>query len=444
MKQIFTAATVDEAKNKAAVEFGTEVEKITFTVLEEPKKGFFGKIKGEAKVEAEYEPETKVETVTEKTEAVEEKAEVQEEVKAEAEWSDTLQKKADCAKEYILNVIKAMGIEDTEIEVTKLENGALFEIKSEEFEKLIGKKGDILDSLQYLASLVCNRIDREYFRISTDCNGFRARRKTQLEELAKKIANNVKRSGHSSALEPMNPYERRIIHAAVSEIEGVTSQSKGEEPWRKVIISSTTPRKYDNRGGYKKKVEIWEGGANGLPLANATTTGYYLRKYVNKDISFASGSTVTKKHHNWILFRYAEVLLNYAEAMANAYGPDVAGDETCPMTAREAVNQVRNRSDIKMPAFPTGMSKEDFIKRLKNERRVELAFEGHRFWDIRRWKDLSKTADIYRVKIEKTGDNFNYAKLLHETRTITDNLYFYPISNTEKYKNPNLGQNPGW
>lgn len=193
-----------------------------------------------------------------------------------------------------------------------------------------------------------------------------------------------------------------------------------------------------------KKVEIWEGGANGLPLANATTTGYYLRKYVNKDISFASGSTVTKKHHNWILFRYAEVLLNYAEAMANAYGPDVAGDETCPMTAREAVNLVRNRSDVKMPAFPTGMSKEDFIKRLKNERRVELAFEGHRFWDIRRWKDLSKTANIYRVKIEKTGDSFNYAKLLHETRTITDNLYFYPISNTEKYKNPNLGQNPGW
>lgn len=193
-----------------------------------------------------------------------------------------------------------------------------------------------------------------------------------------------------------------------------------------------------------KKVEIWEGGANGLPLANATTTGYYLRKYVNKDISFASGSTVTKKHHNWILFRYAEVLLNYAEAMANAYGPDVAGDETCPITAREAVNQVRKRSDVQMPEFPEGMSKEDFIKRLKNERRVELAFEGHRFWDIRRWKDLGKTADIYGVKIEKAGSDFNYAKFLYETRTITDNLYFYPISNTEKYKNPNLGQNPGW
>ena len=90
MKQIFTAATVDEAKNKAAVEFGTEVEKITFTVLEEPKKGFFGKIKGEAKVEAEYEPETKVETVTEKTEAVAEpevKAEAKPEVKKEEKLS---------------------------------------------------------------------------------------------------------------------------------------------------------------------------------------------------------------------------------------------------------------------------------------------------------------------------------------------------------------------
>ena len=201
----------------------------------------------EATTEAPKEKATEVEkktevskdatTVTEKTEAVEEKAEVQEEVKAEAEWSDTLQKKADCAKEYILNVIKAMGIEDTEIEVTKLENGALFEIKSEEFEKLIGKKGDILDSLQYLASLVCNRIDREYFRISTDCNGFRARRKTQLEELARKIANNVKRSGRSSALEPMNPYERRIIHSALQSDPYVTTHSEGEEPYRKVVIT---------------------------------------------------------------------------------------------------------------------------------------------------------------------------------------------------------------
>lgn len=195
----------------------------------------------------------------------------------------------------------------------------------------------------------------------------------------------------------------------------------------------------------KKKVEIWEGGANGLPLTNATVTGYYLRKYVNKDISFVSGSTVTKKHHNWILFRYAEVLLNYAEAMANAFPHPDYKDAEFKLTAREAVNQVRNRSDVKMPALKAGMTKADFIERLKNERRVELAFEGHRFWDVRRWKDLDKTADIYGVKVIKNEtDKFEYSKFLLESRTITDNLYFYPISNTEKYKNPNLGQNPGW
>ena len=184
--------------------------------------------------------------------------------------------------------------------------------------------------------------------------------------------------------------------------------------------------------------------ANGLPLTNATTTGYYLHKYVNKDISFVSGSTVTKKHHNWILFRYAEVLLNYAEAMVNAFHDPDYKDAEFPLSAREAVNQVRNRSDVKMPALKTDMTEADFVKRLKNERRVELAFEGHRFWDVRRWKDLNTTANIYGVKIQKTEGGFEYDKFLYETRTITDNLYFYPISNTEKYKNPNLGQNPGW
>lgn len=180
-------------------------------------------------------------------------------------------------------------------------------------------------------------------------------------------------------------------------------------------------------------------------LTNATTTGYYLYKYLNPNISFVSGSTTTKAQHNWVLFRYAEILLNYAEAMVNAFGNPDYKDADYPMTAREAVNMVRARGKVEMPPYPTGMTKADFIERLKNERRVELAFEGHRFWDIRRWKDLYKTADIYGVKIIKNeAGKFKYTKFLMETRTITDNLYFYPISNTEKYKNPNLGQNPGW
>ena len=203
MKQVFTAATVEEAKQLASEVFAVSEEKISFSVLEEPKKGLFGKIKGEAKVEAEY--------------------------------SET---KTDIAVKYIKNVLAAMEIANA--------------IGGDGFEDMLGKKGELLDSLQYLASLVCNKMDRDYFRISTDCNGFREKRKTQLEELARKIANNVKKNGRSSALEPMNPYERRIVHAAVSEIEGVTSQSKGEEPYRKVIISSTNPRKFDDRGGFKR------------------------------------------------------------------------------------------------------------------------------------------------------------------------------------------------
>ncbi len=217
MKQVFTAASVEEAKQLAAEVFGTSEENITFNVLEEPKKGLFGKIKGEAKVEAEY-----------------------------------TETKSDIAVKYIKSVLDAMDVSNAAVTAQETEDGAVIEIGGDGFEEMLGKKGELLDSLQYLASLVCNKVDKEYFRISTDCNGFRERRKAQLEELARKIANNVKKNGRSSALEPMNPYERRIVHAAVSEIEGVTSQSKGEEPYRKVIISSTTPRKYDDRGGFKK------------------------------------------------------------------------------------------------------------------------------------------------------------------------------------------------
>lgn len=216
MKKVFTASTVEKAKLAASNVFGADVEKISFTVIEEPKKGLFGKIKGEAKVEAEYVPS-----------------------------------KSDIARSYMMSILDAMDIENVSIEVSEIENGAQFEINGDGFEELIGKKGELLDAMQYLSSLVCNKVDREYFRISTDCNGFRERRKHQLEQLAIKIANNVKKNGRTSALEPMNPYERRIIHAAVSEIEGVTSRSTGEEPYRKVIISSTEKKFKD--GGYRGK-----------------------------------------------------------------------------------------------------------------------------------------------------------------------------------------------
>ena len=102
---------------------------------------------------------------------------------------------------------------------------------------------------------------------------------------------------------------------------------------------------------------MFEGGKNGQPIKNATTTGYYLRKYVNNSVTFEPGETTTSQQHNWILFRYAEILLNYAEAMVNAYGdPDYTGSYS--LSARDAVNQVRNRGDVKMPAYPTDMKKD--------------------------------------------------------------------------------------
>ena len=225
MKEIFTAKTVDEAKALAAESFGTEVEKITFNILEEPKKGLFG-MRGEAKVEAEYE-----------------------------------KSKPELAADYIVTVMKSMGFADPYVEISDIEGGSLLEIKGEGAEGIIGRRGETLDSLQYLASLVANRTDKNYYRISTDCCGFRARRKVQLEELARKMVAKAKRTGRTVALEPMNPYERRIIHAAVSEIENATSRSVGEEPYRKVLISSTERAERSGyRGGRRNDSRQGKGG----------------------------------------------------------------------------------------------------------------------------------------------------------------------------------------
>ncbi len=212
MTKTFTAATIEEAKALAEAEFGVSQEQIKFIVLEEPKKSLFGKLKGEAKVEATFE-----------------------------------ESKPQLAARYIKNVFSKMGYE-VSVDIKEDADGAVLDISGDNVEEIIGKKGEVLDSLQYLSSLVCNRIDREYYRISTDCNGFRERRKAQLERLARKVGNNVKRNGRTTALEPMNPYERRIIHSVITDIEGVTSHSKGEDPYRKVIISSTEKKRYDNRG----------------------------------------------------------------------------------------------------------------------------------------------------------------------------------------------------
>lgn len=191
----------------------------------------------------------------------------------------------------------------------------------------------------------------------------------------------------------------------------------------------------------KKAVDISEGGANGLPLTNATTTGYYLRKYVDNSISFEAGSTTAATHHNWILFRYAEVLLNYAEAMIHVNGNCDFKDATYTMSAREALNAVRKRAGMPEVA---ACSQDEFLTRVKHERRVEMAFEGQRFWDLRRWKNLDETKNIYAVRITHHNGMLSYEKTLLSERSVSDKLYFYPIANVELFKNKKLVQNSGW
>ncbi len=196
-----------------------------------------------------------------------------------------------------------------------------------------------------------------------------------------------------------------------------------------------------NNSTFKSKtMECWYGGANAAPLTNATKTGYYLRKYVIEAINLTPSNTTTRQH-TWVLFRYGEVLLNYAEAMNEVYGPENAG--TYGMTALQAVNLIRARA--KMPVFPAGLSKDNFRLKLQNERRVEMAFESQRFWDIKRWKIGATTTSIYGMDITKNADGtFNYTKKLIEQRVYEDKMNLYPISLAESYKNSNLGQNPGW
>ncbi|MBR6924199.1 MAG: protein jag [Oscillospiraceae bacterium] len=258
MKNVFIGKTVEEAKMKAAEEFGVSVSEISFTVLEEPKKGLFGLIKGDARVEAVYdsaesvasepvftaaEPVTETVSVPETTEEA-----VTEAPKAEKKFDGS---KAEAAVEYILNIFDKMGVK-AEYTYEETEDGVIINLNSDDTSFIIGRRGENLDAIQYLASMFCNRIDDEYYRVVLDSNGYREKRKKTLEDLAKKIAKNVLRSGRSTVLEPMNPYERRIIHSMISEIEGVSSRSVGEEPYRKIIISSLVKKERrhgDKRGG---------------------------------------------------------------------------------------------------------------------------------------------------------------------------------------------------
>lgn len=193
---------------------------------------------------------------------------------------------------------------------------------------------------------------------------------------------------------------------------------------------------WPSNGAQKKAIETFAGGFNAAPKYGATPTGYYLRKYVDGSC-VTTADNQTSRRHTWIIFRLGEFYLDYAEAVYNATGS--ANDATYGMTANEAINVLRNRPDIQMPEFTEDGS--DWVTRYERERLVELAFENHRFWDVRRWKKAEqyfKTIQVATISsdLQLTRSTVN--------RTWDEKMYFYPIPQSELKKNPNLTQNTGW
>lgn len=190
-------------------------------------------------------------------------------------------------------------------------------------------------------------------------------------------------------------------------------------------------------------LQTYQGGANGQPIAGATTTGYYLRKLCHGEISLAANSKLKNNVHTYPIFRMGGIYLDYAEALFRYLGSADATSTEFPMSAREAASKTRVRAG--MPAFETGLSNDAFWTKYKGERMVELAFEGYRFWDVRRWKEADKYfKSITEMKITKNADG----ELSYERQTVSrqwDNkMYLFPIPQTEIMKNGNLTQNEGW
>ncbi len=202
---IVTAKTVEDAKAKAAAELGVAAEEIEFTVLEEGKRGFLGIGATDAKVQAVY-------TV----------------------------KGADIALEFIRKVVSDMELDLTVAMQPGKNDDTLITVDGEGAGLLIGHHGETLDSLQYLANLAANKKvkgeKREYVKISVDVEGYRAKREETLRALARRTAAKVLQRKKSVMLEPMNPYERRIIHSEVQGIEGVSTNSIGSENNRRVVM----------------------------------------------------------------------------------------------------------------------------------------------------------------------------------------------------------------
>ena len=242
-----SAKTVDDAITEALIQLGVTSDRLEYEVIEKGSSGFLGIGMKQAVIEARRKPEPKEEKVEEPV--VEEpvrvepkKVEVVQPQKAAAEKKETKLVEVQpqtikAVEDFLKNTMKAMDME-VELKTEIDQDGALcVDMSGEHMGILIGKRGQTLDSLQYLANRVANKHQEGYVRVKLDTENYRARREETLRHLAKNIAHKVKRNRRPVALEPMNPYERRIIHSALQSDPYVMTHSEGEEPFRKVVIT---------------------------------------------------------------------------------------------------------------------------------------------------------------------------------------------------------------
>ena len=292
-----TGKTVDEARAKACALLGVQAEdlNVSYEVLEMPQKtGFLGLKLTPAKVRVSVEEpdvpaapiveeapapaaEEKVEAPAEEAAApapakdapaaeqpaapVEEAAAPAEETAAPAEEADEVEvpinieenNKVKAAVDYLKEVITLMGVSDVTFSAVQKGEATIIRLDGEKLGALIGRRGETMESLSYLASLVANRLEGDYIKLGLDVAGYRDKRESDLTALAQRIGAKVRKTGRSFAMEPMNPYERRIIHSAIGKMEGVRSESKGEGRDRRVVIYSTAPdAQTDNTYGERR------------------------------------------------------------------------------------------------------------------------------------------------------------------------------------------------
>ena len=283
-KQEATGKTVDEARAKACALLGVQADDLNVSceVLEMPQKtGFLGLKLTPAKVcvsveEPDAPAAAPAEPVVEKKTPVQEAvkaapvaeepaaAAAQPEAKAEEEPAASAAEaaaeqpaaeeeepevpivieenaKIKAAVDYLREVIALMGVENVTFSAVQKGEATIIRLDGEKLGALIGRRGETMESLSYLASLVANRLEGDYIKLGLDVAGYRDKRESDLTALAQRIGAKVRKTGRSFAMEPMNPYERRIIHSAISKMEGVRSESKGEGRDRRVVIYSTAP-----------------------------------------------------------------------------------------------------------------------------------------------------------------------------------------------------------